>query len=383
MSSDKTICSRCVYDDDVPRIEFDDYGVCNYCHLHDELCIQYPTGQAGEKWLLEFADKVRTKGEKKKYDCVIGVSGGCDSSYLLVKMIELGLNPLAVHFDNTWNSPVATQNIHKVISALNIDLYTYVVDGDEYSDILRSFILSGVKDIDAPTDLGLASVLYRVAAKHGIKYVIEGHSFRTEGIAPLDWIYMDGRYIRSIHKKLGMLPMKTYPNMSITQFLYWTALKKIQRVRPLYYIDYDKNEAKNLLKNKFGWEWYGGHHLENRYTAFVHLYFLPKRWGADLRKLGHAALVRSNQLERNEALKYLDEEIICPEELLTLTKKRLQFSDEEFDELMNAPKKSWTDYPNYKKTFEKLRPIFYLLVKSGHVPKSFYLKFCFPRQFGE
>lgn len=377
------VCSRCVYDESVPRIEFDEDSVCNYCHQHDELCDQYPIGEKGLQWLKEFAVQVKREAGNNKYDCVIGVSGGCDSSYLVVKMVELGMKPLAVHFDNTWNSPVATQNIYKVLDGLGVDLHTYVVDNAEYDDILRSFVLSGVKDIDAPTDLGMAAVLYRVAEKFGVKYIIEGHSFRTEGIAPLDWIYMDGRYIKSVHKKYGKIPMKTYPNMSMFQFIRWTALRRIQRVRPLYYMEYDKEQAKKMLSEKYGWEWYGGHHLENRYTAFVHLYFLPQRWQADLRKLGHAALVRSKQLERGEALELLKEEVVCPDDLMGLVKKRLGFSDAEFDAAMASKKKHWTDFPNYKKTFERLRPLFAILVKAGRVPKSFYLKFCFPRQFGE
>ena len=298
-------------------------------------------------------------------------------------MVELGLRPLAVHFDNTWNSPIATQNIFNVLEALRVDLHTYVVDSREYDDILRSFILSGVKDIDAPTDLGLASVLYRTAEKHGIRYIIEGHSFRTEGIAPLDWIYMDGRYIRSIHKQFGRRPMKTYPNMSIFEFVRWTAIRGIRRVRPLYYMDYDKERVKAMLAQDYGWQWYGGHHLENRYTAFVHLYFLPRRWHADLRHLGHAAMVRSGQQSREGALAELSEPVVCPDELLDLVRKRLDFSMNAFDEAMNLPKKYWYNYPNYKKTFEHLRPLFALLVKAGRIPKSFYIKFCFPSQFGE
>ncbi len=376
-------CTRCTYDEMVPRIEFDFDGVCNYCHIHDQLNAEYPTGAEGQAWLDSFAAKVKKEARGRKYDCVVGVSGGCDSSYLIVRMVELGLRPLAVHFDNTWNSPVSTQNIYNVLERLNVDLHTYVVDNREYDDILRSFILSGVKDIDAPTDLGLASVLYQTAEKHGIKYIIEGHSFRTEGIAPLDWIYMDGRYIGSVHKQFGRLPMKTYPNMSIAQFIRWTALRGIQRVRPLYYMDYDKEQVKRMLAEKYGWEWYGGHHLENRYTAFVHLYFLPRRWNADLRHLGHAATVRSGQMPREVALAELREDVDCPDDLLDMVRKRLGFSEESLEQAMQMPKKYWHDYPNYKKTFERLRPLFAMLVKSGKVPQSFYMKFCFPKQFGE
>jgi len=226
-------------------------------------------------------------------------------------------------------------------------------------------------------------VLYSSAEKHGIKYIIEGHSFRTEGIAPLNWIYMDGKYISSVHKTFGKLKMKTYPLMTLWRFVRWTALSGIHRVRPLYFMQYEKERVKKMLAEQYDWEWYGGHHLENRYTAFVHLYTLPQRWKADLRLLGNAALVRSGQTTRDEALDALREPVECPEELLRLVKKRLQFSDAEFDAAMALPHKSWHDYPNYKRTFERLRPLFALLVKLGRVPESFYMKFCFPNELGK
>jgi tRNA(Ile)-lysidine synthase TilS/MesJ len=298
-------------------------------------------------------------------------------------MIELGLRPLAVHFDNTWNSPIATQNIFNVLQKLGVDLETYVVDSREYDDILRSFMLSGTKDLDAPTDLALAAVLYDAAQKHRLKYIVEGHSFRTEGIAPLGWIYMDGRYISSVHRRFGRHKMKTYPLMTLRKFLLWTVMLGIQRVRPLYYMEYDKEAVKLRLQTEYGWEWYSGHHLENRFTAFCLLYNLPHRWNVDLRYLGHAAQVRTGYISRGEALQDLRKPIECPEEILRLVKKRFDFDDETFERVMNLPKKSWRDYPNYKRTFELLRPLFGFLVRHGRLPQSFYMKFCFPNELGE
>lgn len=376
-------CIRCVYDETVPRITFDDEGVCSYCHLHDELDKQYPLGPEGERRLQKLAADIKASARGKKYDCVVGVSGGCDSSFLLVKAVELGLRPLAVHFDNTWNSPIATRNIYKVIEKLGVDLETYVVDGREYDDILRSFMLSGTKDLDAPTDLGLAAVLYGAAQKHGLKYIVEGHSFRTEGVAPLDWIYMDGKYILSVHRQFGKRPMKTYPLMTMWKFLFWTVFRGIRRVRPLYYTEYDKEAVKERLMKDYGWEWYHGHHMENRYTAFCISYNLPQRWAADLRYLGHAANVRTGRMPRDQALEELKEPIVCADDIVRLVKKRFEFDDKTFDEVMHLPKKSWKDYPNYKRDFERLRPLFAILVAAGKVPRSFYLKFCFPNQMGD
>jgi N-acetyl sugar amidotransferase len=374
----RRICSRCVYDDQVPGIQFDADGVCNYCRTHDAMVLQYPTGEAGAKILEGFVDQIKAAGRGKKYDCVVGVSGGCDSSWMLYKMVDLGLRPLAVHFDNTWNSPIATTNIYNVLEHLGVELSTLVVNSKEYDDIYRSFLLAGVKDVEAPTDIGLAATLYQAAEKHDVKFIIEGHSFRTEGIAPLGWIYMDGRYIQGIQSRFGTRPLKTYPNLTLTSFLRWAAIRGIRRIRPLYYMDYDKTDAKEFLTSNLGWEWYGGHHLENRFTAFWHTYFLPRRYGIDARLLGHAALVRSGQMSRTEALADLATPVVPDMDIVALVKKRLRFTDDEFDTVMNAPHRNYWDYPTYKQTFERLRPLFWLLYRLDRVPKSFYMKFTFP-----
>ncbi|EKE00963.1 MAG: hypothetical protein ACD_21C00250G0036 [uncultured bacterium] len=374
----KIICSRCVYGEDVPNITFDEKGICNYCYIHNDLENLYPTGAEGEKKLHKLFQQIKAAGtdKGKKYDCVIGVSGGCDSSYLLYKAVEMGLKPLAVHFDNTWNSPIATQNIQKVLSKLNVDLFTIVVNNKEYDDIYRSFMLAGVKDIEAPTDIGIIMTMYKACTKYNLSYILEGHSFRTEGISPLGWLYMDGKYIESVHKKFGKLPMKTFPNLTLLKFLWYSIFTKVQRIRPLYYLDYNKEQTKTFLKGKFDWEWYGGHHLENRFTAFYHSYFLPKRFGIDCRLLGYAALVRSNQLNRDKALQMISQTPPFDEEIIALVKKRLGFSDQMFKEIMRLPKKEWHDYGNYKKTFERLEPLFRVLLKYNRIPESFYWKFC-------
>ncbi len=381
MSTDNfQICTRCIYDSTVPNIFFDKKGECNYCATHTELDKQYPLGDEGWSRLKSLAAEIKQQGKNKKYDCVVGVSGGCDSSYLVYQLKELGLRPLAAHFDNTWNSPIATQNIYNVLDKLDVDLYTKVVSNKEYDDIYRSFMLAGVRDIESPTDIGLASTLYMAAEKYGLKYIIEGHSFRTEGISPLGWLYMDGKYTQSIHREFGREKMNTYPNMTLYRFLKWTVLKGIKRIRPLYNMDYNKEEVKAFLSKEFGWEWYGGHHLENRFTAFYHSYFMPKRFNIDQRILGYAALSRSGQMEREEALKIMQTDVPYSQEVVDLVKKRLGFSDQEFQRVMTAPQRHWTEFKTYKKSFERLRPLFYLLLKAGKVNESFYMKFCFPNK---
>ncbi|MFC2091922.1 N-acetyl sugar amidotransferase [Elusimicrobiota bacterium] len=373
-----TACSRCLYDEHTPSISFDDEGICNYCRQHESLENEYPAGSEGERIFSRLAEEIKYSGKRKKYDCVVGVSGGCDSSYLIYRMKELGLRPLAVHFDNTWNSATAVSNIRNVLNALDVDLYTYVVDNKEYDDIYRSFLRAGVPDIDSPTDIGLAVTLYKAAEKYGIKYCIEGHNFRTEGISPLGWLYMDGKYIEDVQKKFGTCKLTTFPNMKMLSFMKWMIVKKIKRIRPFWYLTYNKEDVKVFLTEKFGWKWYGGHHLENRFTAFCHSYFFPVRFGIDQRKNGYSALIRSGQLTREEGVRLMSIlPYITPEikEVVELIKKRLGFSDDEFQALMELPKKTYKDYKTYKGTFEALRPFFWLMYKFDLVPKSFYLKY--------
>jgi N-acetyl sugar amidotransferase len=355
----KIICTRCIYDEAVPNITFDGQGVCNYCRQIESLEAEYPTGPEGASRLQKVVDEMKAAGRGKKYDAVIGVSGGCDSSYLVHQMKEVyGLRLLAAHFDNTWNSTIATENIHNVLEKLKVDLFTIVVDNKEYDDLYRSFFNAGVKDLETPTDIGLATTLYKAAEKFGIKYMIEGHSFRTEGVAPLGWIYMDGKYIESVHRAFGRLPMKTFPNLWLSDQLKWMLFGGIKKIRPLYFMDYDKEAAKKLLADKYGWQWYGGHHLENRFTAFYHSYFLPRRWNIDFRIAGYSAYCRNGWMSREEALRLMGEPPYIEAGLLDFVKRRLGFSDQEFERLMTLPMKTYRDYVTYKKTFERLRPFF-------------------------
>ena len=376
----KIRCKRCLYDEDTPSITFNERGICSYCRLHDQLNVEYPIGDAGEKKLQQLASQIRAQGRGKKFDVVVGVSGGCDSSYLLYKAKELGLRPLAAHFDNTWNSQIAVENIHNVLNKLDVELFTYVVDNEEYNDIYRAFMVAGVPDIEAPTDIGLATTLYMAAEKYGIKYMFEGHSFRTEGVSPLGWLYMDGKYIQSVVKRFGNYrahKLKTFPNLWMSRFLKYMLINRVQKIRPLYWIDYRKEEVKTFLSEEFGWQWYGGHHLENRFTSFYHSYFIPQRFGMDFRLLGYAALIRSGQMNRQEGLRLLSEPPSCDPEIIEMVKKRLGFSDEEFEQVMTQPKRTYREFKTYKPIFERLRPFFWLMYKLDLVPKSFYLKYAF------
>lgn len=378
MSSIKA-CTTCIYDEKVPGISFDENDICNYCHQVEILKEQFHTGTSeGEKHLMNIVDEIKKSGKGKKYDCVIGVSGGTDSSYLLIKALEWGLRPLAVHYDNTWNSAIATENLRKVTSALNIDLYTYVLNNRESEDIFKAFLKAGVPEFDASTDIGFVQVIRKTAAKHGIKYILEGHSFVAEGVSPMGKNYFDGKYIEDIHKKYGTQKLKTYPNLTFWQFIKWTVFYRQKFIRPLWYLDYSKEDARKILAEKTNWQYYGGHHLENRSAAFLHTYYNPVKFGIDNRNWSLSADVRAGRISRKEALTNYSSPIIIDTELLDYVKKRLSLTDNEFDKIIKGPKRSFRDFRTYKKRFEILRPLFFTLAKANLVPMSFYLKYCFP-----
>jgi N-acetyl sugar amidotransferase len=377
--NDIRICSRCIYDANVPGIRFDDEGVCSYCRQVEALEEQYGTGQPeGERRLKQTISEIKREGRRKKYDCVVGVSGGTDSSYLLVRALEWGLRPVAVHYDNTWNTSTATENIRKVTATLKVDLFTHVIDNRESEDIFRAFLLAGVPEFDASTDIGFAQTLRAAAARFGVKYILEGHSFKAEGISPVGKNYFDGKYIEDIHSKYGTMPLKTFPNMTFWQFIKWTTIYRQSFIRPLWFINYDKASARRILAEKTGWQYYGGHHLENRATSFLHTIYNPQKFNLDHRNLSLAAEARAGLLSRDEALRQYRTPLVPDPELLEYVKKRLGLTDSQYEQIMQGPKRTFRDFRTYKKRFERLRPLFFLLAKANRVPMSFYLKYCFP-----
>lgn len=369
----KKVCSRCICDEEhIPGISFDSEGVCNYCEEHEKLEKEYPISQQKFDELIE---KIKASGRNKRYDCVMGVSGGCDSSYLLYHLVDKGVRPLAVNFDNHWNTPIAVKNLEKMTSALDVDFVRITVDKKEYDDICRSFMLASVPAVDIPADIALATVLLETADIFKIKYMIDGHSFRTEGSAPIEMVYMDAKYIQSIQNKFGTYPLKTYPNLWMKKWLKWLIINRIKRVRPMYYLDYDKEDVKRFLNREFGWKWYGGHHLENKFTNFNLTYYFPKKFNLDFRYVSYSAFIRSGKMERDKALKRVQEMQFFDKDILEEVKARLGFSDEEFERVMDMPKKTYRDYETYRPMFKRWRWFFWLCMKFDLVPKTFYMKY--------
>jgi len=370
------VCSRCILDDRIPGIIFDENGVCQYCKIHDELKKIYPLNNKGQENLNNLIKKVRRKGKGKKYDCIIGVSGGTDSTYTLYQLVKLGVRPLAIHFDNGWNSDIATRNIKNICSRLNVDLYTYVVEWEEFKDLQISFLKASTPDAEIPTDVGIHSILVKTAAKEGVKYVFNGHSFRTEGLMPIGWTYMDGKYIDYVHRKFGSIKLKTFPNFKIIDVLYYNIILGIKVIPILNYFKYEKAKVKPFLEKELGWQDYGGHHHESVYTKFYQSYLLPRKFNIDKRIVDYSAMIREGIIDKEAAIKEIERNPHhVKNEIVDYTISKLGLTKEEFNNIMNLPVKSFNDYPNYYKIIKFLRIPINLFVKLGLIPKLLYLKY--------
>lgn len=353
------------------EIVFDEDGVCNHCKLYFNIVSNrvFP-GDLGKDKLNELVREIKDKGQRNEYDCIIGVSGGVDSSYVLYKLKELGLRPLAVHLDNGWNSELAVSNIEKMLKKMDIDLYTYVIDWEEFKDLQISFLKASVPDLEIPTDHAIMAILYKLAIKHKVKYIISGTNFATELIMPRSWSqgHTDWRYIRSIHKIFGNNQLRTFPYYSISMKLYYRYIKQLKFVSLLNYISYNKEEAIKTLENELCWKYYGGKHYESIYTRFIQAYILPKKFNIDKRRGHFSNLICAGQITRDEALMEMMRDPY-PEGMLTQDKefvlKKLGIDEDYFEYLMNLQNKSFWDYPSYRRTmvFKAVRALYVFLKK--------------------
>ncbi len=369
------VCSKCILDTTVPEIFFDEQGVCNYCKINDEIMKQYPAKDEGKKLLDDIVKKIKRKGKGKKYDCIVGVSGGTDSTYTLHFVKQLGLRPLAVHFDNGWNSEIAVKNIKNATNKLGIDLYTLVADWEEFKDLQVAFLKSSTPDAEVPTDYAIISVLLKVAAKENIKYIIEGQASRAEGTTPLGWTYHDGRYLRNVQKKYGKKKSKSFPILSLFHLIYYFFVRRVKLVRPLEYIDYSKEMARKLNKEELGWEDPGGHHHESIFTKFFQSYYLNEKFHIDKRKRECSAKIRSGNMTREEALEEVSHPYPVEDGIVDYTKNKLELSDEDFDAIMKAPNKSFLDYKTYYPLIQLLRNPIKIACYLNIFPHIFYLKY--------
>lgn len=348
------VCTRCVMDTTDPDITFDAAGVCHHCHEYDrQIATAVASGADGERRLAAMVEQIKRDGTGKKYDCVIGVSGGVDSTFVAYKVKQLGLRPLAVHLDNGWNSEIAVGNISVTLRNLGIDLYTHVIDWEEFKDIQLAFLRSGVVDCEIPSDHAIVACVHDVADREGVKHTIWGYNCKTETHLPPAWsrAHHDWGYIRAVHRQFGSGRVNTFPRIDFVSYVTDFRLRQ-RRWMLLDYIDYSKPEALKILERDLGWRRYGGKHHESVYTRWYQGWFLPQRWGYDKRKTHLSSLLCSGQITRSEALAELAEPAYDPELQRADTdyvKKKFGLNDAEFDRLMKLPKRSFHEFPSYWK----------------------------------
>lgn len=342
------------------RITFDDHGVCDHCHTFDRhIMPNWHTDERGERELSALVEKIQLSGRGNGFDCIIGMSGGIDSSYLTyIAKEKFGLRPLVFHVDAGWNSQEAVNNIEKLVDKLGLDLYTEVIDWQEMRDLQLAFFKSGVPHVDAPQDHSFFATMYKFAERHKVKYILTGANLSTECIRnPIEWMYYqsDSVQLRDIHRKFGTRPLVNFPVTSILRHkIYLPYIKGIRVERPLNFIPYIKQDAIKLLIEKFGWQPYPQKHFESRFTKFYEGYWLPKRFGYDTRRVQFSSLIVTGQMTRDEALAKLatpsyDESSIAHDFEYVATK--LGISVSELQGYMDAPKKTHRDYASQEQIY--------------------------------
>lgn len=370
-------CNLGIWDNSVPGIHFDRNGISNYARIQQHLMKDYPLGEQGKAEWLNLSESIKRKGKSRQYDCIIGVSGGTDSSYLLHLAKEYGLRPLAVNLDNGWSSDIAVKNIKKITTALNIDLETYVIDYEEIKDILRSFVRSGFPWIDVPSDMAIQAILYKIARREKVKYILVGNDFRSEGKQPTEWTYGDLKLLRFIHNKYGVVRLKTYPVLSYLGLVYLGYLLGIKLISPYNYLAYDKESAREFLINEYKWEYYGEHHHENLFTKWVISYWMYEKFGIDKRIITYSAQILNGKMSREDALEIIShppyhKETIEQETLFVL--KKLGMTMSEYETIWKSSNMSLKDYPSYYPVIYKFARAIAPLLK--HIvlvkPKIFY-----------
>ena len=349
-----------------PDISFDSNGICNYYHEYKEAEERgVLLGEEGKKRLSELAQKIKVAGKGRKYDCILGLSGGADSTYLALLAKQLGLRPLLVHFDYGWNSEIAVQNIERAVQILGFDLYTHVMDWDEFKDLQRAYFKASVLDLDVPADHMIFAALYKTANKYGIKYLLSGNNIQTEHTLPRTWNYnkFDLTNLRAIHEQFGERKLRHFPALGLWHFAYYQLIRNIQSIQLLNYVDYNKKDIVQTIKKELDWRDYGGKHHESVFTRFYQGYILPKKFGIDKRKAHLSNLIFSGQITKSEALHQLelppydarlqmdDKEYVA---------KKLGFTNSEFGEILQLPNRKHEDF----KTDKQERNFYFKMMKS-------------------
>lgn len=376
------LCTRCIMDTSVPRITFDENGVCSYCHLHDALDAEHPLNDEGQKKLDGIIAAIKKSGKGKKFDCICGISGGRDSTYNLWYVVKkLGLRPLAVHFNDGFGNPSAGENMLKTCDKLGVELRTVTSDWRESKDIKLAFLKASTPDMEEGTDLGIATSLYGAAAKENCKYILIGQSFRTEGVSPLEWNYLDGAYLHDVHKKFGTVPLRAWSpedpgfHLGVKEMAYYTVLRGIKTIPLPYYLNYVRKDVDALLVKELDWVDPGAHYYDDLYQS-IYTYALRTKFNIDRRRTNYSALVRSGQMERDAALESVKTPYSIEDpKVIDLCIKRLGLTREQFDAYMALEPKTFRDYNSSYKLIRLLRPFIWLASKMHFLPSTAYPKY--------
>ena len=355
------VCSRTIMDTSDIDITFDEEGVSNHFYIFKNFK-EKMFSKDPEEMILENVKKIKNKRKKNEYDCILGISGGIDSSYLAHYACNiLGLKVLLLHIDTGWNSEIAVQNIRNLANKLNLTLHTYVLDWEIIKDLQRSFFFSGVPNLDIPQDHAFAACMYNEARKNNINYILSGGNMTTESILPNSYGYdsNDSFHLRDIHRRFGKHRLRNYPVFSLyKRFIYYPLIKSIKTFRPLDYIEYNKDEAKKILINDYGWKSYGSKHCESRFTKFFQNHYLPVKFGFDKRKAHLSSLISCGQLTRDEAIIEIKKPIYNENELendMEFFIKKLDITQSEYNSVMNSQPKFHKDYKTYSKLYDFLK----------------------------
>ncbi len=363
------LCTKTVMDTSDTEIVFDENGVCNHYHNFMRLAPHYLyQGKESDLKLEMLVEQMRKDGKNSDYDCICGVSGGVDSSYVSYLSKQLGLRVLTVHFDNGWNSELAVKNIENIVKRLGFDYQTWVVDWEEFKDLQISFLKASVANAEIPTDHAFLAAIYRLCDQYNIKYILSGSNFATEGILPKSWGYnaKDVKHLKAIHNKFGKVPFDTYPLLGFNRELYYTYVKKIKMVRLLNYVPYIKADAMKTIEKELGWVYYGGKHYESVFTRFFQSYILPTKFNIDKRRAHLSTLICSGQTTRDIALEELKKETYPADKILEDTEyviKKLGLTTDEFENIMRSPVKSYLDYPNNEKLLNFIYSVYHKITR--------------------
>jgi N-acetyl sugar amidotransferase len=336
------VCSKTVMDNSDPDIRFDADGVSNWWHDFQALRARYPDAAESAALLEKTLATMKAAGRGKPYDCILGISGGVDSSYLAYMAKQWGLRPLVVHFDNGWNDELAVANIEAIVNKLNFRLQTFVMNWPEFRDLQRAYFKASVIDLDVPTDHMIFGALFRIAREHDVKYLLSGNNYATEWVLPRAWHYMKGDAVnlKAIHSRFAELPIKHLPVLAGWRRLYYEKVREIQMVQGLELVAYRKTDAKKFLMKEFGWQDYGGKHYESVFTRFYQGCFLPEKYGIDKRKAHLSNLILNDEITRDEAIAELRKPTYEPDRQEAdkrYVAKKLGWSDAEFEDILALP----------------------------------------------